>query len=66
MLKLIIPSKLLTFIDTSRGVLSRASYILRCVYYIKENQITINNEGISNDINEEPKQRREDTNNDKL
>lgn len=66
MLKLIIPRKLLLFIDSYRGTLSRASYILRCVYYIKENNITINNEGVSNDTNENSKQRGEDTNNYKL
>lgn len=46
MLNLIIPNSLRVFIDEVRGGRSRATYILKCVDYIKTNNITIEtNEG---------------------
>jgi hypothetical protein len=46
MLNLIIPNPLLLFIDGVRGRKSRATYILKCVDYIKTHDITIDtNEG---------------------
>jgi len=38
----IIPKPLLEFIDKCRGYRCRASYILKCIDYIKENNININ------------------------
>jgi hypothetical protein len=42
MLNLIIPQSLLHFIDNVRGTRSRASYLLKCVDFIKVNNIDIN------------------------
>lgn len=50
-----------TFIDKVRGNSCRAVYILRCVDYIRSNNIDINEyyEGINNDRIEGSKSRRE-------
>ena len=48
MLKLIIPKVLLEFIDNNRSILSRPTYILKCVNYIMINNINLNNEGECN------------------
>ena len=50
MLKLIIPSSLLKFIDSHRLHMSRPTYILKCVNYIMINNINLNNDG--DNINE--------------
>ena len=42
MLKLILPLPLLTYIDNFRGKRCRANYILKCIDYIKTNEININ------------------------
>ena len=49
-MKLHINSSLTSFIDTYRGVRCRADYILKCVSYIRDNNIDINDyyEGMSN------------------
>lgn len=48
MLKLIIPSKLLQFIDSHRLHMSRPTYILKCINYIMINNINLNNDGDTN------------------
>lgn len=49
------------FIDSNRGEDCRARYILKCVSYIRDNNIDLNEyyEGIDNDRVEELKFRRE-------
>lgn len=42
MFDLRIPYDLRTFIDSVRGFSCRAVYILRCVSYIKDNEIDVN------------------------
>lgn len=50
MLNLILPKPLLTYIDSERGGMSRALYIIKCIDKIKELNITIDkyNERVSN------------------
>lgn len=63
MLNLIIPRTLLLFIDSVRGTRSRASYLLKCVDYIKVNNIDINdNNGNNDDRTEKPYKERENFN----
>ena len=66
MLNLIIPKTLLHFIDINRGSRSRASYILKCVDYIKNNLITITNEGTVDDKFEGFKSRGENSSHNKM
>lgn len=66
MLTLIIPKPLLTFIDSNRCNMSRATYILKCVNYIMINSITLNNEGENNDRSENSKQRGKNSPDDKV
>ncbi len=54
MFNLKIPKHLLEFIDNSRGIECRAVYILKCIAYIKNNNIDVitqyentNNDGTS-------------------
>lgn len=61
MLNLIIPKLLLEFIDTNRGKMSRALFIIKCVDKVKELNITIDkynersNKNVSTDRGDVPK-----------
>lgn len=52
MLRLIIPKPLLDFIDSNRGAMSRALFIIKCIDEIKRLNITIDkyNERSNNDV----------------
>ena len=41
MLNIILPKEILTFVDHSRGKMSRALFIIKCIDKIKELNITI-------------------------
>lgn len=60
-MKLNLNESLKNFIDNMRGVSCRAKYILRCVDYIRSNNIDINEyyEGIDNERIEGSESRRE-------
>jgi len=54
MLNIILPKPLLKFIDESRGKMSRALFIIKCIDKIKELNITIDkyNERSDKDVSE--------------
>ena len=58
-MNLIIPRPILTYIDKSRGRLSRESYLLKCVDFVIKNNIYITNEN-NDDKYEEFNKGRED------
>lgn len=66
MLKLIIPSKLLEYIDSNRLHMSRPTYILKCVNYIMINNINLNNDGENSEKSEGFNNRGKNINNNRL
>lgn len=64
MFDLRIPKYLRDFIDKSRGNNCRAKYILRCITYVKDNNININEyyENIKYDRIKQDTKEREDIN----